>query len=107
MIARFDWIEAGFHPVFKGLIDEVRVYQQPLSRREVRDLYQQDAASFDKDLTLFSKPRIETEILPFCLSEVTVEEALVVVEVRDRDVEITIAIQIGEILPVANFFSFP
>ncbi|MAV38081.1 MAG: hypothetical protein CMJ59_21805 [Planctomycetaceae bacterium] len=63
VIARFDWIEAGFHPVFKGLIDEVRVYQQPLSRREVRDLYQQDAASFDKDLALFSKPRIETEIL--------------------------------------------
>ena len=63
VIARFDWSQAGSHPVFMGLIDEVRVYRRPLSRRKVLDLYKKDAASFDKDTAFFSTPKLEVEVL--------------------------------------------
>ena len=50
--------------VFKGLIDEVRLYNYPLRRDEVLACYRKRAASFGKDATLFTRPRIGTEVLP-------------------------------------------
>ena len=50
--------------VLKGLIDEVRVYNRPLSAEEILADYRQDAALLGKDDTLFRRPRLEVEILP-------------------------------------------
>ena len=61
VIGRYNW---SGKQVFKGLIDEVRVYDHPLSREQVLTLYRKDAASFGKDVTLFARPRIRAEVLP-------------------------------------------
>ena len=44
---------------FHGLIDEVRIYNRPLSSRELLLVYKQDAAARGKDMSLFRKPGLE------------------------------------------------
>ena len=54
----------GGRSVFRGLIDEVRLYNRPLSVGEVLADYKQDAASFGKDASLFDRPQLRVELLP-------------------------------------------
>ena len=49
---------------FKGLIDEVRVYNRPLSAQEVLARYKKQAVSFGKDTTAFFRPVLKVEALP-------------------------------------------
>jgi len=48
---------------FKGTIDEVRIYNRALSDGEILAHYQEDAALFGKDTSVFKKPGIMTEVL--------------------------------------------
>jgi len=47
---------------FHGLLDEVRVYNRPLSAKEIRRLYRKDAPGRGKDMTIFRRPSIETQV---------------------------------------------
>ena len=60
LIGKYPW---RGKPVFKGLIDEVRVYDRPLSDEEMLADYQKDAPSFGADATLLKRPRLEVETL--------------------------------------------
>ena len=50
--------------VLSGMIDQVRMYNRPLSSKEVLAEYRKDAASFGKDATLFKRPTVMVEVLP-------------------------------------------
>ena len=49
---------------FKGLIDEVRIYNRALTQAEVEVLYKAEAEARGKDTLQFLKPRISTTIHP-------------------------------------------
>ena len=61
LIGKYVW---SGKQVFRGLIDEVRVYDRPLSPEEVLAIYKRDAASFGHDATLFGRPRLSLEMQP-------------------------------------------
>lgn len=49
---------------FKGLIDEVRIYNQALSPHELLTLYKQEAAARVKDTASFQKVKMEAHVYP-------------------------------------------
>jgi hypothetical protein len=46
---------------FKGKIDEVRVYNRPLTSQEIVATYTRNAASFGKDVAHFTRPRLSVQ----------------------------------------------
>ena len=59
VIGRYEW---SGEDVFRGLIDDVALYDRPLSGREVLELYRRTCASFDHDATLRSRPAMELHV---------------------------------------------
>jgi len=49
---------------FKGLIDEVSVYDRALSPDEILARYRRDAAAFGRDVSSFTRPALSTYALP-------------------------------------------
>ena len=49
---------------FHGLIDDVRIYNRPLSAAEVFAQYEDEAKQRDKDVSLFSRVGIKTHVYP-------------------------------------------
>ena len=49
---------------FKGLVDEVRIYNRALSSEEMVARYKEDAVAFGRDAAVFETPHINIEILP-------------------------------------------
>ena len=49
---------------FHGLLDEVRIYNRPLSTQEVFGLYKQEAEQRGKDVTYFHKVKVEARAYP-------------------------------------------
>jgi hypothetical protein len=49
---------------FKGLVDEVRIYNRPLTPVEIAAHYRQQAALKDKDAILFRRPGMRLQVVP-------------------------------------------
>jgi len=49
---------------FKGLADEVRVYNRAISSDEILAHYKEGAAAFGKDTSVFERPEIRVEVMP-------------------------------------------
>ena len=55
-VGKYQW---SAEEVFRGSIDEVAIFNQPLTRRQVLELYREQSKSFGHDPTLLSRPDVE------------------------------------------------